>query len=359
MTVGAHVPHSLPAVRHAGVMKLRALVIAATLTLSLAACSKEAEKTGPKVGDQDSISQVSPLTGTALERGAPDNPVFVVKIDNTRASAPQTGIDKADLVVEQTVEGGTTRLAVLYWTNLPAEVGHVRSMRATDIGIAKPVNGQLAASGGAAVTITRIRNADLKIHSQDSGSTGFRRGPGHAPYNVLLDLKALAGTAHGDGPQRPYFDWASAAHATASAPSETPGATPSTSAPEPKKASAVDVRFSGQHTTRWAFANGVWKRTNGTSQPEFGAQNLIVIHAPQRDAGYRDPAGNPVPETYFAGSGKFELFAGNTVTTGTWTKADVSSTITLKDENGQELKMPAGKTWIELVNDGIARTTIK
>ena len=53
---------------------------------------------------------------------APDHPVVVAKIDNTRASAPQTAIDRADMVVEQTVEGGVTRLAALYYSKLPGNV---------------------------------------------------------------------------------------------------------------------------------------------------------------------------------------------------------------------------------------------
>lgn len=337
-------------------MKTRVAAVAAVLALTLGACGSKPAEDGPKTGDTTTITQVNPLTGTVLENGAPENPVFVVKIDNTRPSAPQTGIDKADMVVEQTVEGGVTRLAVLYWTNTPKEVGHVRSMRTTDIGIAKPANGVVAASGGAAGTIKKIGKAGIKIYSQDSGSVGFRRGPGYAPYNVLLDLKALAGSTQGAGPSRPYFQWENGTGTAATAPKSSENPDDASSTPAPITATEAAVKFSGSHTTRWTF-DGVWKRTNGTSQPEFGAKNLIVIHAPQRDAGYRDPAGNPVPETYFAGSGQYELFAGNVYTTGTWSKADLSSTIVLKDANGQVVKMPVGKTWIELVNDGVGKLT--
>lgn len=337
-------------------MKIRAVALGAVLVLALGACGSKSEDAGPDIGDKTTITQISPLTGTAIEGVAPQNPVFVVKIDNTRPSAPQTGIDKADMVVEQTVEGGVTRLAVLYWTNTPKEVGHVRSMRATDIGIAKPVNGQITASGGAGVTINRISKAGIKIHSHDDGSTGFRRGPGRAPYNVLLDLDALAGATQGPGPSRPYFQWETGDEEAETASPET---SETETTPEPKTATEASVRFSRQHVTNWKFDGGVWKRTNGTSQPEFGAENLIVIYAPQRDAGYRDPAGSPVPETYFAGNGKYELFDGENYTTGKWAKAEVSSTIVLSDESGNVVKMPAGKTWIELVNSDMGSVTFK
>lgn len=336
-------------------MKIRVVALLAVLTLALSACGSKTEDQDPaNIGDKTTITQVNPLTGTVLNDGEPENPVFVVKIDNTRPSAPQTGIDKADLVVEQTVEGGVTRLAVMYWTNLPTEVGHVRSMRATDIGIVKPTNGQLAASGGAGVTIKRIGKAGIKIHSHDAGSTGFRRGPGYAPYNVLLDVKALASSAQGSGPSKPYFQWDNEGEIDSNASPDGSDGTEPTAPVETKTAKEVAVQFSRSHTTRWELTDGRWKRTNGTSQPEFGAENLIVMYASQRDAGYRDPAGSPVPETYFAGEGKYELFDGEVYSTGTWSKIDTSSTIVLKDANGQDVKMPVGKTWIELVNDGIA-----
>ena len=64
---------------------------------------------------------------------------MVAKIDNTYASAPQIGLGEADMVVEELVEGGLTRLAAFYYSEIPGDVGPVRSMRASDIGIVSPV----------------------------------------------------------------------------------------------------------------------------------------------------------------------------------------------------------------------------
>ena len=64
---------------------------------------------------------------------------MVLKMDNTYASSPQVGLGEADLVVEELVEGGMTRLAAFYYSQIPGDVGPVRSMRASDIGIVSPV----------------------------------------------------------------------------------------------------------------------------------------------------------------------------------------------------------------------------
>ena len=70
-----------------------------------------------------------PLTGLPVE-GDDDSeqthPVLVTKMDNTSASSLQIGLGSADLVVEELVEGGLTRLAAFYYADLPDNVGPVR-----------------------------------------------------------------------------------------------------------------------------------------------------------------------------------------------------------------------------------------
>ena len=46
---------------------------------------------------------------------------MVTKIDNTSSSAPQLGLGSADLVVEELVEGGMTRLAVFFYSDIPGD----------------------------------------------------------------------------------------------------------------------------------------------------------------------------------------------------------------------------------------------
>ena len=50
-------------------------------------------------------------------------PAVVVKIDNMDAARPQTGINQADVVYEEMVEGGLTRLAAVFQSQYPTSVG--------------------------------------------------------------------------------------------------------------------------------------------------------------------------------------------------------------------------------------------
>ena len=62
-----------------------------------------------------------------------NNQILVVKVDDTKYAHPQIGIEDADIVYVEQVEGGLTRLAVVYTSKLPPLIGPVRSARISDI----------------------------------------------------------------------------------------------------------------------------------------------------------------------------------------------------------------------------------
>ena len=60
---------------------------------------------------------------------------MAVKIDNYPAGRPQSGLDKADIIFEEPVEGGITRYAAVFQCQDAPLIGPVRSARNIDIGI--------------------------------------------------------------------------------------------------------------------------------------------------------------------------------------------------------------------------------
>ncbi|MGZ5369108.1 MAG: DUF3048 domain-containing protein, partial [Aeromicrobium sp.] len=264
--------------------------------------------------------------------------------------APQYSLNRADMVFEELVEGGLTRLAALFYADLPAKVGHVRSMRATDIGIAAPVDGQIVASGGAGGTYRRVESAGIKVWSEDHGAPGFSSDPTKVrPYNRLINLQTLAKKAKTSKIENNYLPWLTKPAKATPAPSD--GAT---TAPAPKKATKVDVGFSNSTHTRWALKGDKWERVNGyaASGQDFKADTLLILYARVGDAGYTDPAGNPVPETIFEGSGKALILHGDTATDATWNKKSLKHEITLADKDGKPLSIDPGHVWVNLVPQG-------
>jgi len=65
----------------------------------------------------------------------PQRPALAVKVDNYAQARPQSGLDMADIVFEEPVEGGITRYVAVFQCQGAPEVGPIRSARNIDIGI--------------------------------------------------------------------------------------------------------------------------------------------------------------------------------------------------------------------------------
>lgn len=308
-------------------------VVAVALACSLAACGDDGggDETDESSRKGGTLSQFQPLTGEPVDGALPTHPVVTVKIDNTSSSAPQLGLKSADLVTEELVEGGLTRLAATYYSSIPGLIGPVRSMRASDIGIVTPVESVLVAAGGAPPTRARI--ADAEIPTYGEGDPGlFRADDRPAPYNLMVELPELVESLDEAAVPAQYLPFGDDAPA---------GGT---------KATKFDVMFSAGHTTSWEYQDGGYLRTNSYSEPsaDFVADSVLVLRVRQGDAGYKDPAGNPVPETLYEGTGDAMLFHDGKVARGSWTKDRLDDPLQLETRDG-ELTVPPGNTFIELV----------
>jgi hypothetical protein len=329
-----------------------ALALTLLGSLGLSACgggSDSESGKGPEAQNVSSGSELNstwPLTGlpvTGDDTAAQDHPVLVLKMDNTYASSPQLGLSKADMVVEELVEGGMTRLAAFFYSQIPGDVGPVRSMRASDIGIVSPVDASVVTSGAAQVTINRIKAAGIPYYSE--GDKGFYRDSSRsAPYNLFTDLAQTATLTTTKQPARPadYLPWGD-----------------EKDFPAGKPAVGLAASFSGGHTTNWTYEDGhyVNQNTYAAQGDEFPADSVLVLRVKVGDAGYLDPAGNHVPETKFTGSGQAMLFHDGRLVKGKWTKSSLQAPISLATADGK-LTVPAGHTWIELVPDDTGNVTV-
>ncbi|HET6561008.1 MAG TPA: DUF3048 domain-containing protein [Marmoricola sp.] len=316
--------------------------VAATLlagSLLLAGCTGDEEPRSPAGAESHGAggravppAPVSPLTGLELKKRAADAPVIGVKVDNTASSSPQVGLGRADMLVEELVEGGMTRIAAFFHTEVPSNVGPVRSLRATDIGVVQPLGAVLVASGGAPQTVERVRDAGIRTFTE--GATGFYRESGRAaPYNLFVRLDELARTLKDKRLPEPYLPFSEKGDL-----------------PKGKPARALTASFSGSSATSFEFRKGVYVNTDSYAGADdrFEPATVLVLRVQVGDAGYVDPAGNPVPETKFTGQGRAMIFHDGRVVRGTWVKPGLEAPVRLK-AGGSALRLPAGEVWIELV----------
>ena len=298
--------------------------------LILTACSSDS--TGPLEPASSEIplppEATWAMTGLPDPAGQARSPVLTVKIDNTQAAQPQSGVDRADLVIQEPVEGGATRLAAFYESSSPKRVGPVRSIRTSDVGLVKPVRATLVASGGAQIALRRMAAANVEV--VDESNPNLTRDSGRpAPYNVYADLAGLRAESIGKPPQQPYLDFGTL------------------NAPAGDKARSVTVRSSNLSTESWSYGKKAqtWNRAAG----DFAAKNLIMLQVELADAGYQDPAGNPVPEVVTSGKGKGWLASGDNVRKIRWSKADPQAPFALTTRAGDPIQLPPGKSWISLL----------
>lgn len=320
-----------------GPARLLAALTASVLSLTLAACGgDEASATKPDsqpVEGGAKLAALWPLTGEPVTGRTPAHPVLVTKIDNTSSSRPQVGLDKADLITEELVEGGKTRLAVFFYRSLPKVAGPLRSMRASDIGIVKPAHAVIVASGAAPPTLRRIKNADIP-YFEEGGPGYYRDGGRSAPYDLMVTVPRLAKSARKKAVvPASYLPWGKETDFTGGQPART-----------------LDATFSRSHTTSWRYQGGKYRNLNSFAAEggDFVPDSVLVVRVRQGDAGYLDPAGNPVPETIYSGKGQMLLFHNGQVVRGTWQKKKRETPIQLFTAAGP-IQVPAGHVWVELV----------
>lgn len=317
-------------------MRMRHIAATAASVLLLASCSGGGAD--PDAPPTAVPGRVSPLTGTAQET-PPNNPAYLVKIENTAGGEPQYGLHKADFVIEELVEGGLTRLAAVFYSNLPTKVGHVRSMRTTDIALSKPISATVVATGAASDTYDAMKVAKVTAYTEDHGAPGFSSDPEkERPYNRMLNLAKLNQSNKAVVPKGDYFKWGSG-----------PAAGDVT-----KTVTSADVQFSEGTTTGWSFSGGKWSRTNdrAASGEEYKADTLIVIFAKVTEAGYNDAAGNPVPETVIEGTGRAVVFSGDKAVEGNWSKSGDAGTMSFTTQSGKALGIKPGHVFLEAVPRG-------
>ena len=344
-------------------MRFQAMVVVSCVSIALSACSSPSASSEPvdvteavfpthgtpeavfPPADKPTANQQPhwPFTGLPASKRLPQRRVMIVKVDNTPDAEPQVGLGSADLVIEELVEGGFTRLAAFFYSAIPETVGPVRSVRTSDIGFVPPVNALLVASGGAPQPLRRLQQAG--IHTGFAGiHTGFpnilpgffRASDRVAVHDLLLHPRQATGSLKSTKVPTDYLPWA----------------TDKEAAFDGQLVNRLAAVFSPAHTTQWRYQpRSGWIRANGLEDPHdrFTPDNIVVLNVRIQQAPYVDPSGAAVPETILVGSGRAVVIHDNHAVFGRWKKKSRAGGFRLVDRHGDRLSVPPGTTAIELV----------
>ncbi|MGH9185804.1 MAG: DUF3048 domain-containing protein, partial [Acidimicrobiales bacterium] len=131
---------------------------------------------------------VSPLTGLPTDPASLGRPALAVKIDNIGRAHPQVGINQADVVYEELVEGSITRLMAIFQSTDSAPIGPVRSARPTDVPLFTPLNRPLFAwSGASAWVADLVHNANIVDVGHSPAVDQYYRDRGRrGPHDLFI-----------------------------------------------------------------------------------------------------------------------------------------------------------------------------
>jgi len=284
----------------------------------------------------------------------PQRPALAVKVTNYVGGRPQTGLNKADVVFEEPVEGGITRYAAVFQCQGASQVGPIRSARNIDIGILGQFGTPLLAHVGGIQPV--IDNIDASpIVNVDVGAHGTvaQHIPGRvAPYDTYASTTALWGLEPSDNTvPAPIFTY-----------SDTPPSGPGVS-----PVSSVAIPFSSNSTVVWRYAPKIhaFQRFYGATPDDLStgtqetAANVVVQFVPvtygpwaENEAGGLEVQAN----LYDDASGPALIFRGGEEMSGSWARSSLGQPTQFTTSSGQPVSLQPGQTWVELVPNTVTVT---
>lgn len=300
---------------------------------------------------------VWPLTGVDATEATEDQlavPAIAIKVENSRNARPQTNLDRADIVFEQYVEGGISRLVAVYHSDIPDEVGPIRSMRPMDKNIVGSLSGPLVFSGAQRRFITDAQNSGQRLIAQDIGSPGFFRSTlRFAPHNLHGRMADFIDQASDMPPAPAQFAYAY--------PDDF-----ATAAREGENITRIEVNMSRVAHPRWEWSatDQNWKRLEDTTPhvtsggTQMWADNIIILWIDIRYTSRQ--GGSSVPETLVITKGSpGYVVSGDSYIEIEWSKANRTAPFVLRTVDGEIVELKPGKTWVELIpRSGVTKASV-
>ena len=318
-------------------MRFKLVVLFSVSVLALSSCADDEVK---------SVTEVEVTYNSISGRVGMDGPILAVKIDDTRLARPQIGLEDADLVYIEQVEGGLTRLAVIFSSVIPQNIGPVRSARISDIDILSQYGKVVFAySGAQRAMLTVIANSNLWDYgAQRQSPTIYTRDDARpGPYDMVLRGDLLMEKVKKD--QREVAVSKSAGWSFGEAPI---GGVAIDSALVQWPASNYEATWS-KTEKRWLLSNGGVPNLAANGK-QLGATTFVIQNVEMSDSIYRSADGGYTPLSETVGTGSGYILRDGRSFKASWSRssAEAGTTWTLAD--GSEIKFAPGSIWVALTD---------
>jgi len=277
----------------------------------------------------------------------PDRPALAIKIGNDPGALPQSGLDHADIVFEEPIEGAITRLLSVFECTGDPKVGPIRSTRWIDTQILPMFDHPAFAFAGGiapdlrAVHQTPVDDLDFTRYYSDY----FRTDTRAAPENLYASTTTMWGLDHSRSAPRPVFSY---------------GSTVPTGTPE----RSVTLTYSGIFALSWHWSgqksrwiryvnygeSGFVPDTDADGSP-VDAANVVILRVATHPGPYvEDQEGAYGVRSQTVGEGDALVLRNGVAIRARWQRAAVSDPISLTSSGtGAPIKLAPGNTWVELL----------
>ena len=316
-------------------MFYKRVVLAFSLTFLLSGCSAIS-------GLLPEAAERNVLSGREGSNGL----VLAVKIDDTNAAHPQIGLEDADVVYIEQVEGGVTRLAAIFSSVIPERIGPIRSARISDIDILAQYGRVAFAYSGAqkkllpVIDAANLQNLGAQAQPPSIYTTDPNRVP---PFAMVLRADLLmakvveknyqittannVGWSFGDAPQ---------------------GGKPTESVIMHWPAARYSAAWS-ESQSRWLLSHNSESDVS-ESGIVLGPTTLVIQMVSITDSEYRDKVGGITPFSQTVGNGRGFILRDGKTFNALWSRASEGAGTTWTSSDGKEIKFAPGQIWVALTD---------
>ena len=293
---------------------LTATVATASLLLLTSCGSSSTSATKyPKVVSTNALTGLPGING----------PVLFVKIDDTRQAHPQIGLDSADVIYIEQVEGGLTRLAAIFSNTLPAKIGPIRSARISDIDL-------MANYGRVGMAYSGAQSKFLPVL--------------RAPTDMVVDPKALLNKS---------INVEHRSIVTAKSVGWKFGPLPVGG----QVIKSVELKWpAARYKAVWSSGTQKWQMYyNGALDvaadgAQLGSPTLLIQEVSITPSTYHDKLGSYTPFSNTIGSGSGFLLRDGQEIPVFWNRVNATEPTTWTLKDGSPAYLPVGQVWIALTD---------
>ena len=332
----------------------------------------------------ETVSDYSKLTGEPLSNAELVNaPTYCIQTPNgTDGARPQSGLNEAGVVFEAIAEAGITRFAAIYQDPSAAVIGPIRSLRIYYLEWDTPFDCTIVHAGGADDALAAVSNGyrDLSedytyMYRGNKGgrlwnnlfttSTYLKKYNSDHGYNTS-DVKGFARLTPAESDQQRADESVSEKLSITKATDED---TSVVAVPTPSITlnlgswADFNVNYNydaDSNTYLRSYASGDPHSVYTCTSEDLGERNpedvctltqmapSVVIAMMVKETKASD---NYHEDITAIGSGDVYVFQNGTMFTGTWSKPTKEDQIKFTDENGNEIKLAPGQTFVTAVPD--------